>query len=144
MSTFAEQLHQAQTITLQITEIISTTFEKFEPETYDTLDFHISSDYYDNSIEIYVENVMAYPYEPCWQIRDVIYALGFSIVYWNFADSDGKYTEEIRGSEPRRYKSAAERSDPVWCAEFFAKYGIPGTDVRFDASWFDKYQRKSK
>ena len=140
--TIAERLHDSYRVQEQVEEIIMEAFEKYEPENYEKMDFAIGSDDYDNSIEIYIKNIMPYPYEPCWEIRDAIYALGFGIVYWNFADDNGKITEEIRGTEPRRFKNAPERSDAKWCKEFWDKWGISGTDNRFDGTWFDKYQRK--
>lgn len=92
--------------------------------------------------ELIKKLVIPYPYEPCWDIREIIYALGFGTVYWNFADENGKFTEEIRCPEPRRYKDAPERSDAKWCKEFWDKWGISGTDKRFDGEWFKKYKRK--
>ena len=144
IKTLAEKLHDLHFIKMEIEQVISDSFEKYEPLIYETLDFSIGSDYYDNSIEIYIENVIPYPYEPCWEIRNAIYGLGFGRVYWNFVDEKGKFTEEIRGTEPRRFKDAPERSDAKWCKDFFDKWGISGTDNRFDGTWFDKYQRKTK
>ncbi len=140
--TIAERLHDSYRVQGQVEEIIMEAFEKYEPDNYDKLDFSIGSDDYDNSIEIYIKNIMPYPYEPCWDIRDVIYALGFGTVYWNFADENGKFTEEIRGTEPRRFKDAPERSNSKWCKDFWDKWGINGTDKRFDGTWFEKYKRK--
>jgi hypothetical protein len=140
--TIAERLHDAYRVQMQVEEAISDAFEKYESEIYDKLDFSIGSDDYDNSIEIYIKNVITYPYEPSWEVRDVIYAMGFGIVYWNFVDENGKYTEEIRGAEPRRYKEAKERYDAKWCKDFWDKWGISGTDNRFDGTWFEKYKRK--
>lgn len=140
--TIAERLHDSYIVQIQVEEIISDAFDKYEPEIYEKLDFSIGSDYYDNSIEVYIKNVIPYPYEPCWEIRDIIYALGFGTVYWNFADESGEFVEEIRAEEPRRLKSAPERSDAKWCKDFFDKWGINGTDKRFDGTWLNKYQRK--
>jgi len=142
--TIAERLHDSYRVQMEVEELISDLFEKYEPEVYELLDFSIGSDDYDNSIEIYIKNVIPYPYEPCWEIRDAIHSLGFSNLFWNFADEKGKFTEEIRGAEPRRFKDAPERSDAQWCKEFYAKWGISGTDKRFDGTWFDKYKRKTK
>lgn len=116
--TIAERLHDSYRVQMEVEELISDLFEKYEPEVYELLDFSIGSDDYDNSIEIYIKNVIPYPYEPCWEIREAIYALGFGIVYWNFSDEKGKFTEEIRGTEPRRFKDAPERSDAQWCKDF--------------------------
>jgi len=140
--TIADRLHDSYIIQRQIDEFISDAFEKWEPEIYNKLDFTIGSDEYDNSLEIFIHNLLPYPYEPCLEIRDTIKDLGFSIVYWNFIDENGKYTDEIRGYEPRRLKNTPERSDPEWCKIFYQKWGIPGTDKRFDGTWFEKYQRK--
>lgn len=142
--TVAERLHDSFRVQMEVDELISDLFEEYEPSIYENLDFSIGSDDYDNSIEIYIKNHIPYPYEPCWEIREAIYNLGFGIVYWNFADEKGKFTEEIRGTEPRRFKDAPERSDAQWCKDFWNKWGISGTDKRFDGTWFDKYQRKPK
>ena len=142
--TIAERLHDSYMVQEEVEDVICEAFEKYEPENYEKLDFSIGSDEYDNSIEIYIKNIMPYPYEPCWEIRDAIYDLGFSIVYWNFANENGTYKEEIRGTEPRRYKDASERSDAKWCKDFWNKWGIGGTDKRFDGTWFEKYKRNNK
>jgi len=139
--TIAERLHDSYIVQEKVEDIILEAFQKYEPENYYKLDFSIGSDSYDNSIEIYIKNIMPYPYEPCWEIRDIIYGMGFGTVYWNFADVNGKFTEEIRGTEPRRFKEAPERSDATWCKEFWNKWGINGTDKRFDGTWFDKYKK---
>ncbi len=98
-------------------------FEEYEPEIYDKLDFHIGSDDYDNSIEIYFDISLPYPYEPCKEVRQAIYDLGFSMVYWNFlkdvmdvpcnrvtpAPPDNimkNSPDEIRGWEPRHNRYA--------------------------------------
>ena len=125
-------------------------FEEHEPELYDRLDFHICSDDYDNSIEIYFDISLPYPYEPCKEIRDKIYALGFSIVYWNFLKDTmdvvcdrfiGQAPElvknsadEIRGWEPRHNRHAH------WIP---CKYGY--VDDRFkEEDWISKYNFKNK
>lgn len=140
--TIAERLHDSYKVQMLIEETIFDTFEKYEPEISENLDFSIGSDDYDNSIEIYIKNFIPYPYEPSWEVRDVIYSMGFSIVYWNFMDENRKYTDEIRGNEPRRLRDAPERTDAKWCKDFWDKWGISGTDSRFDGTWFDNYKRK--
>lgn len=130
--TIAEKLHEAYYVTSHVEEIIYDAFGKYEPEIYENLDFSIGSDEYDNSIEIYIKNVIPYPYEPCIEIRREIYNLGFSIVYWNFYDENGKLTEEIRGTEPRRLKEAPERSDAEFCKNIWEKWGLNGIDKRFN------------
>ena len=107
MKTIAEELHEAYQVISKIEDVISDLFEKYEPTIYEVLNFTISADWYDNSIEIYIKNVIPYPYEPCKEIRKTIYDMGFSIVYWNFMDNSQKVTEEIRGYEPRHYKDSS-------------------------------------
>lgn len=141
--TIADRLHESYWIIDHVEQVILNAFKKYEPEIYEKLEFEIGADEYDNSIEIYIATVLPYPYEPCWEIRDMIYSLGFGIVYWNFIDINGNYTEEIRGEEPRRYKIAPERYSEEFCKEFWNKWGISATDKRFDGTWFNKYQRKS-
>lgn len=102
--TLAQKLHEFGRIKFEIENIIEEAFEKYEPEIYTDLDFSIGSDEYDNSIEIYIYNVIPAPYEPCLEIRKIIYDMGFGMVYWNFKDENSKFTEEIRGYEPRRKK----------------------------------------
>lgn len=121
----AEQLHHAYKVIDRVESVILDAFEEHEPEVY--LDFSIGSDSYDNSIEIYIKNVLPYPYEPCKAIRKAIYDLGFSIVYWNFIDEQGNYSEEIRGSEPRRLKNAPH---------LYTKYGY--VDARFNEELYLK------
>lgn len=106
IKTLAEKLHEGYYAKIKIEDKILELFKKYESEIYDNdFDFDIGSDDYDNSIEVYIKNIIPYPYEPCQEIRKGILDLGFSVVYWNFIDENGKYTEEIRGNEPRRYKN---------------------------------------
>lgn len=145
--TLAERLHDSYIVRSQIEDQIMEAFEKYEPEIYNDLDFEIGSDDYDNSIEIYIQNSIPYPYEPCKEIREIIYSMGFSIVYWNFkADkvmvecdriigSPNKLMEsydEIRGWEPRHGRY--HRWIPT-------KYGY--VDERFnEKEWTSKYHFK--
>jgi hypothetical protein len=122
MKNVAERLHDSYKVQTEVEDTIWEAFEKYEPEIYHKLEFSIGSDQYDNSIEIYIKNLIPYPYEPSWEIRDIILSLGFSIIYWNFADQNGKFTEEIRGEEPRRFKHAEERYDTNWMKEFYQKW----------------------
>jgi hypothetical protein len=128
----AEQMHDASATLSHIDNLILDIFEKYEPEIED---FHTIDDDYDNSIEIFVDTVMPYPYEPCWQTRIAIYEMGFSIVYWNFSTGEnGKFPEEIRGSEPRRIKMFKPVQEPsgIWCCGHIHLPGIGYVDDRFD------------
>lgn len=133
----ANQLHKYSSIESTVSETIWNAFEKYEPEVWKTLEFHIGSDWYDNSIEIYIENHLPYPYEPSWKVRDEIYALGFDIVYWNFADEKGEFTEEIRGSEPRRICRFMEKPGPITTMGHIHIPGIGYVDDRFDEKKWD-------
>lgn len=145
--TMAQKLHEASLIQHEIENVISDAYEKYEPEVYETLDFDIGSDEYDNSIEIYFKISLPYPYEPCKEIRQAVYALGFSIVYWNFLKDSMDVTsetgynikddakDEIRGWEPRH-----TRNSSLWIPN---KYGY--VDGRFDETkWKEKYYVKNK
>jgi len=129
--TVAERLHDSYRVQMEVDELISDLFEKYEPEIYESLDFSIGSDYYDNSIEIYFKISLPYPYEPCNEIRKAIYDLGFSSVYWNFKEDKFKNTyDEIRDYEPRHYKDFS-----TWKA---CSHGF--VDSRFDKEeWSKKY-----
>lgn len=149
--TWAQRLHESYYTQSYIENFIEELFEEYEPNIYEILDFHISSDYYDNSIEIYFNVSLPYPYEPCKEIRQAIYDLGFSIVYWNFnkdvmdvpcdrifpAPPDGIYKnsyDEIRGWEPRHSKYA------IWQ---HTEYGY--VDNRFNKKeWEQSYKFKTK
>ena len=145
--TITERLHDSYYVQLKIEDIISEAFEKYESEVSGNpeFDFSIGSDHYDNSIEIYFNFSLPYPYEPCKEIRDIIYNLGFSIVYWNFSKDamdvfcdrligeESKIIknsrDEIRGWEPRHNRNAH------WIAN---KYGY--VDDRFnEKEWESKY-----
>jgi hypothetical protein len=146
--TVAERLHDSYRVQSEVGEVITEAFEKYEPEIADKLEFHIGSDDYDNSIEIYFDISLPYPYEPCNEIRQIIYGLGFSTVYWNFlkdvmdvpcnrvspppADGIWKNSpDEIRGWEPRHSKFG------IWIPN---KYGY--VDDRFnEKEWLSKYKR---
>lgn len=145
--TVAKRLHDSYIVQSEVMDIISDAFEKYEPDVYEKLEFHISSDEYDNSIEIYFDVSLPYPYEPCKEIRTAIYDLGFSIVYWNFLkdvmdvkcdritppppDNIWKDSpDEIRGWEPRHSRHG------IWVS---SKYGF--VDDRFNqAEWESKYK----
>ncbi len=144
--TIAQRLHDSYEIQNHVENIIMEAYEKYEPEIYDNLDISIGSDYYDNSIEIYFNISLPYPYEPCKEIRKVIYDLGFSMVYWNFKEDTmdvicdrligeepkliKNSCDEIRGWEPRHNRNAH------WIA---SKYGY--VDERFnEKEWEEKYK----
>lgn len=131
-TTMAERLHEAFRVIDAVEETIMKAYEKYEPQIADRLDFKIMSDDYDNSLEIHIETLLSYPYEPCIEIRKEIYALGFSTVYWNFYN-EGKYADEIRGYEPRHSKHSSK-----WMP---TEYGY--VDERFvESEWKSKYLRK--
>lgn len=148
--TVAERLHDSYCVQSEVEDVIMEAFEKYEPEIYEKLDFHISSDYYDNSIEIYFDVSLPYPYEPSKEVRQAIYDLGFSIVYWNFTKDVmdvpcNRVTppppnniwknspDEIRGWEPRHNKYG------IWIPN---KYGY--VDDRFNQKeWESKYNFRS-
>lgn len=132
----AERLHDSYIIQNLVEEKILDLFEEFEPDVYENpeFDFSISSDYYDNSIEIYFNFSLPYPYEPSKEIREKIYEMGFSMVYWNFKEDKTENTyDEIRGYEPRHYRDSSK-----WIS---CKYGY--VDDRFDEKeWLSNYNFK--
>jgi len=147
--TVAERLHDSFRVQMEVDELISDLFEKYEPKIYDTLDFSIGSDDYDNSIEIYIKNSIPYPYEPCYEIRKAIYDLGFGNVYWNFLGDKRELplnktngsiesmrisADEIRNFEPRHSRNY------LWIP---CKYGY--VDERFnEEEWKKNYNFKNK
>ncbi len=148
--TIANKLHEAYYTIEHVETIIGEAFKKYEPEIYNRLEYRIGADDYDNSIEIYFEISMPYPYEPCKEIREIIFNLGFSKVYWNFLKDTmdvmcdrfiGREPEmckdspdEIRGYEPRHNKFAH------WTHN---KYGY--VDDRFnEKEWEEKYNFQNK
>lgn len=128
--TLAERMHDGLLAKTEIEDKLCEVYKKYEPEIYNKgLDFDLSSDHYDNSLEVYFKISLPYPYEPCHEIRDAIYALGFYIVFWNFPE-DGD--DEIRGREPRHKRN---------CQWISCKYGY--VDNRFNKKeWESKYLRK--
>jgi len=149
--TIAERLHDSYIVQMQVEDVIMDAFEQHEPEIYDKLEFHIGSDYYDNSIEIYFDISLPYPYEPCNEVRQAVYDLGFSRVYWNFLkdvmdvqcnrvspplpDNIWKGSpDEIRDYEPRHNRYG------IWINN---KYGY--VDDRFNEDeWKSKYNFQKK
>lgn len=129
----AEKLHESYEIIDDIEEKIFELFETYEPDISKHLRFHIGSDYYDNSIEIYITNSIPYPYEPSYEVRKGIYDMGFDMVYWNFTkDNELGEIDEIRGWEPRRCKS-----------HYISVPGHGYVDTRFDINTW-KYNFKEK
>ena len=144
--TVAERLHASYQVQTEVEDTIIRAFEKYEPEIYEKLVFHIDSDSYDNSIEIYFDTSLPYPYEPCKEVRQTIYDLGFYNVYWNFLEDvmdvpcnrvtppppDNIWRnspDEIRNWEPRHSTHA------IWIHN---KYGY--VDDRFNQKeWESKY-----
>ncbi|QKZ15175.1 hypothetical protein [Spirosoma sp. KUDC1026] len=133
--TIAQRLHDSFLIQDSVEDMLLGLFEKYEPEVYEKIDFTIGSDDYDNSIEIYFNTPMPYPWEPCHALRKEIHAWGFSTVYWNFkADKDlGEY-EEVRGYEPRHVRDSKQ-----WIP---TKYGY--VDSRFNESEWTVYTEQLK
>lgn len=132
-NTLADKLIQAELTIDRTKDYIEELFLKYEPELYNSLDIEIGTDYYDTSIEIYFNMSLPYPYEPCKEIKQAIYDLGFKMVFWNFrhdgikGSSDKPITltsekDEIRGWEPRHSKNNKE-----WMC---SKYGF--VDWRFN------------
>jgi hypothetical protein len=140
----ADMLIDGQLAEAKIIDIIFDAFEKYEPE-IKLDDLKIGCDYYDWSIEIYFQESIPYPWEPCKEIRDMIYEMGFKNVYWNFTKDtrdvmcdryigekeqlvkDSK--DEIRNWEPRHTEHAK------WIE---TKYGY--VDERFnEEEWCKKY-----
>lgn len=135
--TLAERMHDGQIATFTIEAKLMDAYEEFENDIYTSLDFHFQSDYYDNSLEVMFGSKLPYPYEPCVEIRDVLYGCGFDNVYWNFTkdfkDGESQF-DEIRNFEPRRSKSYHH----INC-----KYGY--VDDRFNIKeWESKYKFKRK
>ena len=150
--TIAERLHEALSLQDEIETIIMDAFEDYEPDIYNSnpdFGIEISTDAYDNSIEVKFLTSLPYPYEPCDEIRKIIYNLGFSNVYWNFLEDKnivmcdrfiGKDPElsntidEIRNYEPRHYSMG------TWIS---TKYGY--VDERFnEKEWTKNYNFKKK
>lgn len=133
--TIAQIIHDGRSAEQRVEYVIDGAFGEFEPNTYHIIFeyYRIGFDDYDNSIEIYFNASLPYPYEPCKEIRDRIYELGFDMVYWNFEkDTFEGEKDEIRGWEPRHVKNASE-----WT---LTKYGY--VDSRFNESeWLSKYHR---
>lgn len=142
--TIADRLCDSYSVQSQVEDLINELFEEHEPEIYEILEFHMGADWYDNSIEIYFDVSLPYPYEPCKEIREAIYKLGFSIVYWNFLKDTAKVMcdrfigkepslvetyDEVRGYEPRHYRLGQWKP---------TKYGY--VDKRFnEKEWKLKY-----
>lgn len=149
--TIAERLHDGNYAKHVIEMTIDDTFEKYEPEIFEILSYTIDSDDYDNSLEIDFHVSLPYPYEPCKEVRQAIYDLGFSMVYWNFRKDvmdvkcdrvsppppDGIWKDspdEIRGWEPRHSANA------IWIR---TEYGY--VDERFnEQEWKSKYNFQNR
>lgn len=137
MTTYAERLHELTLLKDFIETTIEDAFEKYHPEIWEELDFDIGSDDYDNSLEIYFQNSLPYPWEPCKEVREAVYALGFTNVYWNFKkDVDKQFgmMDEIRNWEPRHTREAK-----YWVSN---KYGY--VDDRFDEKHWESTYRRQK
>lgn len=117
--TLAEKVHEGNSALTQIDDLIADAFQEYEPKVFESLEYTLSSDWYDNSLEIHITSSHPYPYEPCKEVREVVYNLGFDRVYWNFesdfilttcsrvypkTDREYKSCDEIRDWEPRHGK----------------------------------------
>lgn len=150
MNKLNEKLHEAYRTITKVEDIILELFEKYEPEIHEGFDFDIGSDDYDNSIEIYVKVSLPYPYEPCKEIRQRIFDLGFDNVYWNFTiDTMDVICDRIIGKEPHLFKNSQDEirnweprhnKHAHWES---TKYGY--VDERFNEDdWCKKYNYKNK
>lgn len=131
-----------------IARIILNVIKIYEPETYKLLSqekninksISASGDWYDNSIEVYFKVSLPYPYEPCYEVRKILYDMGYHTVFWNFEKDIietvndrtfgrepylTKSCDEIRGFEPRHVK---------WGKWKLTKYGF--VDDRFNEEHF--------
>lgn len=150
--TIAEKLHEGSMAHGIVENTIMEAFEKYEPDIYHLkgFDFDFFDDWYDNSLEINFNIVLPYPYEPCLEVRQAVYDLGFSIVYWNFVnENDSDYhSEEIRGTEPRRLKDFKQYEDPsgIICFGHIMVPGVGYVDDRFvKENWVgSKYDCRGK
>jgi hypothetical protein len=149
--TLADRLIEGELAKGKIIDELFDAFEKYEPEIYKKLDdIEIGCDYYDWSVEIYFKDSLPYPYEPCKEIRDMVYNMGFDKVYWNFTKDTrdvicDRYIgeasqvvknsmDEIRDWEPRHSKHNK------WIE---TKYGY--IDERFnEEEWKSKYNFLNK
>lgn len=147
--TVAQIMHEGQMARLKIEDKIYELIATYEKEInlYDlNIDIDIDSDYYDNSLEVYLIGFPSYPWEPSLETRKGLYDFGFSIVYWNFSDDSIEhpimhtedYIEEIRGYEPRRFKVKAFSNNEYT----YIEYGY--VDYRFESikeEWLKKYHK---
>lgn len=135
MKSVAERIHDGVYAKYVVESALEDAFLNYEPDNYEKIldSYNLRFDSYDNSVEIDIHADFPYPYEPCKEIRDKIYALGFSIVYWNFKENVFEGTcDEIRGWEPRHVKDSNK-----WV---ITEYGY--VDGRFDEKkWLIKYYR---
>jgi hypothetical protein len=145
--TLAMKMHEATHVIYEITDIIEEAFNEYESDVYENLDIKIYSDDHDNSIEIHFQNSMPYPYEPCHEIRKIIFDMGFKNVSWTFSKDtmDVICDRIIRGpklmensvDEVRNYEPRHNRYAP-WTKTI---YGY--VDDRFnEVEWVSKYKRK--
>ena len=148
--TLAEKLHELSAVKFKIEEAIDEAFILHHNDIWEQgLKYHIDSDDYDNSLEIYIDSVIPYPWEPCLELRKIIYDMGFSCVYWNFTNEyndvnlRAKFTEEIRGYEPRRLKSFKTKQEGNLITNAHIHYpGIGYVDDRFNLEeWSKKYKK---
>jgi len=102
--TTAENIHLGLEYKDKLESLLYVLLEEHYPNEPHKHEFHLGFDWYDNSVEVYFKDQIEYTWEPNLEIRQAILDEGFSIVYWNFINKLGKYTEEIRGDEPRRFK----------------------------------------
>jgi len=146
--TLAQKLHTYSTTQMLIEDAIESAFNTHEPEIGEMLEFGIGSDDYDNSIEIYFHISLPYPYEPCKEIRQIIYDMGFSIVFWNFLkDTQDVVCDRLIGQEPKLMKESPDEirgweprhnKNAHWTQ---TKYGY--VDDRFnEKDWKRKYNFK--
>ena len=143
MEDVAKKLHESYIVQEYVEDVIDAAFKKYEPDIYYQLEYSIGSDWYDNSIEIYFDCSLPYPYEPCKEIREAVFDLGFSSVYWNFykdetelseGDKTIKTYDEIRNWEPRHYRANHWKPSP---------YGY--VDERFnEEEWNKKYNYRNR
>jgi hypothetical protein len=137
----SEKIHEALHIRSKVISLLFDYFEKYDNENYQNvnglMEIDIGTDTYDNSIEVYIKYALEYPWEPCKEMRDLLYDYGFSIVFWNFSNDGNDSNEEIRGWEPRHYNDSKE-----WTSDgshfIQSKHGY--VDNRYnEKEWENKY-----
>ena len=128
---YSDKVHESFNVISELSGYVLDLFEKYENFSDDfELDFYIFTDQDSNTLEIFINSDLPYPYEPSIKMRMELFKLGFSNLSFIFENAEIGQREIVQNYKPRRWENLE--------APIETKYG--SVDDRFnEKAWLKKY-----